>query len=853
MTAKNKHTTTSNVASVVSIPGYEIKDLLGRGGMAMVYLALQKSIGREVALKVLSPDHTDDTFSERFLREARIASQLAHPNIITIYDAGIHNDIHYMSMEYIKGKSFNEARDLLTRKQKVNIIKQIAQALDFASKKGFLHRDIKPENILLHQDGRAILTDFGIAKTTDVSKGLTETGKILGTPYFMSPEQTKGLKIDHRTDIYSLGVVLFQALAGYVPYDGPSLVAICIKHLSDPIPQLPKGLEIFQQIINTCLSKKPEHRYQHASELYDALNKITDNELDAIEAQLKSKSKTTSLQHLGENYNPATMVESEVNKKPSIKRNEHKPAQQNHIKPAPRKIIPSRNYIKPTPQTSVTDTEDFKNLNRRNKRILFLLVILAVTVGYYKKNELSAIWKFKGVPLAKQYLPAEVKKYVFTENRKTEKKPNSNRPKVIYLTVQQQQDKKNAELKESMDKIPSNAVELSEIYKKTLAADPADQKTINATEELKEWFITRANELITNKDFDSAIKSISTLEKIYPEIAQTDAFISLNENLQMEQLNEPHLQKSRVYFAVNALNLPKGANALEELKIVLNNDSENEEALKGLSKIASHFINKSRNEIENKKYFNALNSTNAGLQAIYNDPELLQLQREIKTLINSKNDIKALLNQAEKQLDNGFATNPKGTSAYDLYQQVLSTDKNNLTAIKGLSLIMKNIVKKANLFIEQNKFQEANEILTIATRLFDKSRDIQTLKHKLKKEMDAVLPIVPKIKISNTKFTAIDKTTLQKIKIGQLLYIGFEYNNFTQEKTSIKVNIYNGQLQNSSNQKLIIQKSLTILGNKGSHYFTVQLPKTGIVNGNYGIELMFGNSRLIKANLFGLH
>lgn len=851
MTAKNKHTTASSVASVVSIPGYEIKDLLGRGGMAMVYLAVQKSIGREVALKVLSPDHTDETFSERFLREARIASQLAHPNIITIYDAGIHNDIHYMSMEYIKGKSFNEARDLLTRKQKVNIIKQIAQALDFASKKGFLHRDIKPENILLHQDGRAILTDFGIAKTTDVSKGLTETGKILGTPYFMSPEQTKGLKIDHRTDIYSLGVVLFQALAGYVPYDGPSLVAICIKHLSDPIPQLPKGLEIFQQIINTCLSKKPEHRYQHASELYDALNKITDRELDAIESQLKSKTK--SLQNSGQDYNAATMVDSEVINKPSVQRNEHKPVQQNHIKPTPRKIIASRNYIKPAPQTSVTDTEDFKNLNRRNKRILFLLVILAITVGYYKKNELTTIWKSKGAPLAKQYLPAEVKKYLFTENRKTEKKPLSNKPKVIHLTAQQQQDKKTAALKESINKIPSNAIELSEIYKKTLTINPTDQNTIKATEELKEWFIARANELISNKDFESAIKAISTLDKIYPETAQTDAFISLNEKLQMEQLNEPHLQKSRVYFAVNALNLPKGANALEELKIVLNNDPENEEALKGLRTIASHFTNKSRNEIENKKYFNALNSTNAGLQAIHNDPNLLQLQKEIKTLINSKNDIKELLNLAEKQLGLGFATKPKGTSAYDLYQQVLSTDKDNLFAKKGLSQIEKNIVKKANLFIEQNKFHEANEILITATRLFDKSRDIQTLKYKLKKEMDAVLPIVPKIKISNAEFTKIDKTTLQKIKIGQLLYIGFVYNNFTQEKTSIKVNVYNGQLQNSNNQKLIIQKSLTILGNKGNHYFTVQLPKTGIINGNYGIELMFGNSRLIKANLFGLH
>lgn len=847
MTAKNKHSTASKIASVISIPGYEIKDLLGRGGMAMVYLAVQKSIGREVALKVLSPDHTDDTFSERFLREARIASQLAHPNIITIFDAGIHNDIHYMSMEYIKGKSFNEARDLLTRKQKINIIKQIAQALDFASRKGFLHRDIKPENILLHQDGRAVLTDFGIAKTNDVSKGLTETGKILGTPYFMSPEQTKGLKIDHRTDIYSLGVVLFQALAGYVPYDGPSLVAICIKHLSDPIPQLPKGLEIFQQIINTSLSKKPEHRYQHASELYDALNRITDSELDAIEATSKS------LKQAGKNYNAATMVESGARDSSTSQKSEAKPTKPDHVRRPLNKIIPSHNYIKPDSQTSITDSEDFKKLNRRKKRILILLVILGILVGYYKKDELSTIWRLKGEPLAKKYLPVEVKSYLFTEQNKIEKKPVVIKPPLPQPTAQQLEQQKINRIKETIDKIPSNAVILAEIYKKNLSTNPTDQYFIDATETLKKWYLTRCLHLIIKKDFNSAIKSVNTLKNIYPEISQTDEFISLNDKLYMDQLNEPHLQKSRVYFAVNALNSPEGANALEELKIVLNNDPRNEEALKGLNKITTHFINKSRSQIQNKKYFDALDSTNAGLQAIHNDSDLLNLQKKIKILINNKNDIKELLNQAEKQLANGFSITPNGTSAYDLYQQVLSSDKDNLSAQNGLSKIRKNIVQKVTLFINQNKFQEANEVLTTATKLFSKNQDIQSLKYKLKQEMDAVLPIVPKIKISNAEFLEINQTTLQKIKVGQLLYIGFEYNNFTQDRTTLKVNVYNGLLQNTSNQKLIIQKTLTILGNKGNHYFTVQLPKTGIINGNYSVELMFGDSRLIKANLFGLH
>ncbi len=836
MTAKNKQTTASHVASVISIPGYEIQDLLGRGGMAMVYLAVQESIGRKVALKVLSPDHTDDTFSERFLREARIASQLSHPNIITVYDAGIHNSIHYMSMEYIKGKNFNEARDLLNRKQKVIVIKQIADALDFAANKGFVHRDIKPENILLHQDGRAILTDFGIARTNDVSKGLTETGKILGTPYFMSPEQTKGLKIDHRTDIYSLGVVLFQALAGYVPYDGPSLVAICIKHLSDPIPQLPKGLEIFQPIINICLSKKPEHRYQKASELVNALNKITDSELDAIDAR------TIAFKKAGQDHHAATMVEQKVKSKPKA--------------PIAKKTKPTSHRPVETPAqfnkmaerpTFITESDDFKNLTRRKSRIFILLLILFISVSYYKRKELLPIWKQQGEPLAKKYLPTEIKQYLFFKNKK-QQTPLNLKPKKPILTTKQLEENKIQQLKSSLTKIPSNARELANIYNKNLARNPDNKEFKGATEELKHWYLNRLNDLIIKKDFLSAAKTIHEIKLLYPSLKQNTDFTTLQGKLALNTINEPHLQKSRVYFAVNALNKPKDANALEELRIVLNNDPNNSEALKGLTKIATYFKSKAKKEIQAKTYFKALDSANSGLQAINNDPALLQLQTKIKSLINNKNHISNLLVQADKRIQEGALIRPAGSSAYDLYHSVLSLNPDNNQAKNGLHKIQKQILRKAQLATKQNKFREADTILNNAQRLFANDQNIQTARNNLQKEMNAVLPIVPKIKISNAPFSVITDTTLQKIKIGQLLYIGFEYKNFTQNNTHLKVNVYNG-----ANQKLIAQKEIILSSNNGKHFFTVQLPKTGITNGNYSIELMFGKSRLIKANLFGLH
>ncbi len=832
MTAKNKQTTASHVASVVNIPGYEIKDLLGRGGMAMVYLAVQKSIGRKVALKVLSPDHTDETFSERFLREARIASQLSHPNIITIYDAGIYNGIHYMSMEYIKGKNFNEARDLLNRKQKVIIIKQIADALDFAAKKGFVHRDIKPENILLHHDGRAILTDFGIARTNDVSKGLTETGKILGTPYFMSPEQTKGLQIDHRTDIYSLGVVLFQALAGYVPYDGPSLVAICIKHLSDPIPQLPKGLEIFQPIINICLSKKPEHRYQQASELVNALNKITNAELDAIDA------KAAAFKKAGQAHHAETMVEQQINTPESAP-----PPKQQAVSRAVK--TPSKAYKRKDTPSLIADSDDFKNLNRRKSRLLIFLLIVLFSIGYYKKSELLDIWKQKAEPFVKKHLPPEIKQYLYA-TKDLPKKPD--KPKTPGLTAEQLEEKKIQQLKSSLNKIPGNAIALTEIYNKKLTENPNNTIIQAAISELKQWYLNRLSNLIIKKDFISANKTINEIESLYPEMREDTDFITLKKKLTLSAINEPHLQKSRVYFAVNALNEPEGANALAELKIVLNNEPTNTEALQGINRIATHFRDKAKNEIQTKAYFKALNSVNSGLQAVHNDPELLQLQEKIKGLIKNKSQTSALLIEAERKRQDGLLTRPAGNSAYDLYKTILTIDSDNTQAQNGLLKIQKQILRKARLATEQNKFREAAGILDSAQKLFPDNREIQTARKNLKKEMDAVLPIVPKIKVSSTPFSEITETTLQKIKIGQLLYAGFEYKNFTQNNTELTVNVYNG-----ITPKRIIQKKLVLSSNQGKHFFTIQLPKTGITNGNYSIELLFGKSRLIKLNLFGVH
>ncbi len=256
--------------------------------MAEVYLAIQQSFEREVALKVLASDLAEDSaFTERFISEARIVSRLVHPNIVTVYDVGVEDQHHYLSMEYIPGLDLKQARYNLPLSRRLAVIKDIARALHFAGRKGYVHRDVKPDNIMLHaEDGRAVLMDFGIARPSGGLAGMTQTGTTLGTPHYMSPEQARGWGVDPRSDLYSLGVVLYLLLVGRVPFDADSAVAVGVQHVSEPAPKLPAELAVFQSVLDCVLAKNPEHRYQNGGELVDALDALPKSELERLEFSL---------------------------------------------------------------------------------------------------------------------------------------------------------------------------------------------------------------------------------------------------------------------------------------------------------------------------------------------------------------------------------------------------------------------------------------------------------------------------------------------------------------------------------------------------------------------------------------
>src|SRR5919206_4827845 len=262
---------------------YRIMRKLGTGGMANVYLAEDQELGRRVAIKILDDRHaSDDQFIERFRREAKNAAGLSHPNIVSIYDRGEAEGTYYIAMEYLDGRSLKElivGRGPAPISVAIDYARQILAALRFAHRNGLVHRDIKPHNVLVDSEGRVKVTDFGIARAGAASQ-MTEVGSIVGTAQYLSPEQARGTGVDQRSDIYSLGIVLYELVTGTVPFTGDTPVEIAMKHLST-VPEPPSARraelpEALDQIVLRALAKDPDERYQTAEEMDAELARVAE-------------------------------------------------------------------------------------------------------------------------------------------------------------------------------------------------------------------------------------------------------------------------------------------------------------------------------------------------------------------------------------------------------------------------------------------------------------------------------------------------------------------------------------------------------------------------------------------------
>lgn len=278
---------------------YEILEKIGTGGMAEVFKGKDHKLNRYVAVKVLKEEFRDnDGFVKKFKEEAQAAAGLAHPNIVNVYDVGDENGIYYIVMELVEGitlKNYIERKGRLTIKEATSIAIQVSAGLEVAHNNHIVHRDIKPQNIIISREGKVKVTDFGIAKATTSQ---TTTSSAMGSVHYASPEQARGGYVDHRSDIYSLGIVMYEMVTGRVPFDGETAVTVAVKHLQEQMvppskycPEIPYSLE---QIIKKCTEKSPDRRYQDIGDLMaDLKQSLVDPDGDFVQmVDLDEQAKT---------------------------------------------------------------------------------------------------------------------------------------------------------------------------------------------------------------------------------------------------------------------------------------------------------------------------------------------------------------------------------------------------------------------------------------------------------------------------------------------------------------------------------------------------------------------------------
>ncbi len=651
--------------------------------MATVYLAIQENFQREVALKIMSPALSqDESFSERFLREARIVSRLVHPHIVTVHDVGIQNGHHYLSMEYIEGQDLKERLPSLNSEQLFRIAKEIARALDYAGRKGYVHRDVKPENIMIHNlDGRAVLMDFGIARAADSASTMTRTGTALGTPHYMSPEQARGDPIDSRSDLYSLGVLLYYMLVGRVPYEAESPVAVGIKHVSAPIPKLPSELSSYQFLIDKLMAKQPDDRYQTGSDVVEALSSTDTVFLDLWRP-------TQGFEYLG-SHEHTPLRSDQVKLVGSISSNanvvvagdtpgtEENSQSQHSVRNRRQPLEPTvAQKAGPQPQEMLhipkEDLDERARLKAPSQWLYALptVILLLVGGGYYiyskQLNQPEPVANSESVLGQSSRAGAETGAETSVE-KKTEATPES-------ITAGQSASAAN-----------TNPVVKSESAAASLESTgsvKADRPTERATENKSQVTAEKPVAISSEAGADDLP------EKPVAELLQQAG--KLEQQVKQDPANTPALM------------------ALYNQILILQPD--NEQVLAAVEKLKSDALNLAAIQIDVGQLDEASASLEKAVSWFPDLQESANYQQLLKR-IDRTQTIADLLGQAKRYVMRDRLIRPEGANARELYDQVLALDPNNVEAINGVENIVRRYETLAQSEREQYKFNQAMEFV----------------------------------------------------------------------------------------------------------------------------------------------
>jgi serine/threonine protein kinase len=827
----------------IKINGYQIKEVLGHGGMATVYLAIQESFERKVAIKIMAEQlSSDSSFQERFLQEAKIVSRLIHPNIVTVYDVSVVNNHHYLSMEYIDGVDLKEKLHTISLFHLIKVIKEVALALDYAGRKGYVHRDIKPENIMINnEDGRAVLMDFGIAKAFDSISDMTQTGTAIGTPYYMSPEQAKGKEVDWRSDIYSLGVVFYQVLTGKLPYQGDSAVSVGIMHLTDPIPQLPEYLQdTFQIIIEKLMAKSPEDRYQNGEDIILALNNISDDDLSRINTEFTKEGHRDSGEHV--NYSVSTPISDS-----GLTSVRHSTSSGNED--ATKIVsIPTRDGQK----KSYNNTLIFSIVG------IVILAIAAFAIYSPKDDEkLNAL--IESTKIIEQQLN-ESKKKEAEDLLAKEAKAAEDAQKVIDAK-KAESAQINEKLQELLRKASTQEEELTndietidELYQtyQLISLLENDHPTvIKGHETIKSTYIEIIEEQLLNAELKLATKNLNKMLRSFPELETSENIISIKNRINTTNKVNQLLGQADSHFTKNNLSGSSENNAHNLYNQVLKLSPKNVNAKKGIAKINDKYYQNISVLIERRNYKKALSEIEEVEKILSKPSERFtalrsDIEKHIKdsSLAQKKKDkIKRLLMEANIQKENGNLVSDKENSALSLYNQVLSQEPTNQEASLEIAAIEKQLLANIPKQITTQNFTKAQEKIDYAIKYFPKSKAALaqqlSLNSAIKKIADSNKPKITKTIVKGVKFSDITQKAVHKLRADRTIYIGFEYSNFGNKTNVLQAILYAGSVSNKLSTTAVILSK-----NEGVKYFKISRPVAGFAEGGYFINFRLKNEKV---------